>query len=110
MKSFGVPLLFFLIGCADVASHSKSTMSDGATVHAFRCENNWDACYRAAEKACGAAGFTELERLPDVGSTANEQLEALRRADDGVHSRQLPADGMRHVQRDGTLTVRCNEP
>lgn len=109
MRILALFLLFTMVSCADVASQSTSTMSDGATVHAFRCDNNWDACYRAATKVCGEAGFTELDRLPDAGSTAGERLEALRRADDGVQSRTLPGDGMREVRRDGTLTVRCNE-
>ena len=29
-------------GCADVKSHSVSSLSDGSEIHSFKCDDNWD--------------------------------------------------------------------
>ena len=95
-----------IAGCADVKSHSTGTLSDGAIVHSFRCDENWDACYRAADKVCGDAGYVELDRAPDRHTTTAHELAERQRADDGVSGKQLP-NSIPGNQRVGTLTVRC---
>ena len=96
-------------GCADVKSHSVSSLSDGSEIHSFKCDDNWDGCYRAAATACGDRGYVEIDRAADAGATSIERRDRVLRADDGIHTRTLPSNQPRDPRRDGVLTIRCNQ-
>jgi hypothetical protein len=106
MRLVCVFLLLGLAGCADVKSHSTGTLSDGGIVHSFRCDENWDACYRAADQVCGDGGYVEIDRAPDTHTTTAGEFAEKRRADDGVSGKKL-LNSIPTNQRVGTLTVRC---
>jgi hypothetical protein len=108
MKLAPLILALFFAGCADVKSHSVSSLSDGSEIHSFKCDDNWDGCYRAAARACGERGYVEIDRAADSGSTSTERMERVLQADDGINTRELPGNLPRDPRRDGVLTIRCN--
>ena len=110
MRILFTPCLLVLTACANVTSHGTGTFHDGAVMHSFKCDDSWDACYRAAAAACGDLGYTEVDRMGGVTLTSTERRDRALRSDDGIHSQQLPDAMPRDIRSDGVLTIRCNTP
>lgn len=108
MRIFFTFALLLLAACTNVTSQGTSTLHDGAVMHSFKCDDSWDACYRAAARACGDAGYTEIDRLGGGALTSGERLDRVLRADDGIHSQDLPESMPRDTRSDGVLTIRCD--
>ena len=104
-------LVFVLAGvlcsaCASDPPAEGSALSDGSTAFTFKCDDGWSECYTAARKACGQAGFEEIDRAIDGSLSSSGRLQD-RVFTDGGRENQVYDEVLRSEVTSRVITVRC---
>lgn len=107
MKFLLITGIVLLGGCATASSQSSGTLSDGSIVHTLTCEDNWDGCYLAAAKICGAQGFEELDRSADGKLTSAGELARMHSTDGSIEDFKYSESPRKEVFN-RVLTFRCD--
>jgi hypothetical protein len=92
--------------CVATEDHATLSMSDGSVVHTIRCEDSWDACYLAAGRICGEAGFEEVARDMESALSSAGRLERMHTVEGGI-DQQRYSENTREQAYSRAITVRC---
>lgn len=107
MKHLIMLLPVLLCGaCGSQPEAEGSSLSDGATVFTFRCDDDWAQCYSAAAKACGKAGYEEVDRSTE-GSVSSAGRLQQRVFTEGGRDNSVYDEAVRTEVTSRVITVRC---
>ena len=95
--------------CGGTPVPDGSAMSDGSTTFTLRCDDGWAKCYTAAGKACGTAGYEEIDRVVD-GSLSNAGRVQSRVFVEGGRDNEVYDEGLRNEVTSRVITIRCKSP
>jgi hypothetical protein len=109
MKTTLLFCLVALAGCASGPEPAASELSDGTLLYTLRCDAGWEDCYRQADKVCGNAGFTEIDRAGDGAVSVAGRLER-QHALDGDKSKFRYSENPQTDVFNRVIAIRCDTP